>query len=73
MADEELAQKVEQIRHRLNNYGEINLWPWKHMRKLSPDTMSFHYNATTSSMPKIHCSKPLKEIESTATALYAGL
>ena len=70
MADEELAQKVEQIRHRLNNYGEINPMAMEAYEEIKSryDVISLQRNDILDAKDSL--LQTIKEIESTATAQF---
>jgi chromosome segregation protein len=70
MADEELAQKVEQIRHRLNNYGEINPMAMEAYEEIKSryDVISVQRNDILAAKDSL--LQTIKEIESTATAQF---
>ena len=70
IADEDLAQKVEQIRPRLNNYGEINP-----MAMEAYEEIKSRYDVITVQRNDIVAAKEsllqtIKEIESTATSQF---
>lgn len=70
ITDEDLAQKVEQIRHRLNNYGEINP-----MAMEAYEEIKSRYDVITVQRNDILAAKEsllqtIKEIESTATSQF---
>lgn len=68
--DEELAQKVEQIRHRLNNYGEINPMAMEAYEEIKAryDVISVQRNDILAAKDSL--LQTIKEIESTATAQF---
>ncbi|MBK8700079.1 MAG: chromosome segregation protein SMC [Saprospiraceae bacterium] len=70
VSDEELTQKVEQIRHRLNNYGEINP-----MAMEAYEEIKARYDVRSAQRKDILDAKEsllqtLKEIESTANSQF---